>query len=216
MNTAGHPRKNDALESAPALLDALLRVAQLVRLRFNDWLDHFELNDGRHAVLVALARSNDEGFSQAELAIRLGQSESNVSTLIERMQRDGLVDRSRSIADRRKRVLRITETGKSTLDAVNARRASWAADLLKGIPGNERTMLVIMLERLGCSLEPTFEIPMVLALPKKAATEPSASTVSKSEPDPVEDPESPQFALRRMLLELSSASDVGSYERGAA
>lgn len=216
MNTAGHPRRDDALESAPALLDALLRVAQLVRLRFNDWLDHFELNDGRHAVLVALARSGDEGYSQAELAVRLAQSESNVSTLIERMQRDGLVDRSRSIADRRKRVLRITEKGKSTLTAVNARRSAWAADLFKTVPDADRTMLVILLERLGCSFEPSLGTPTILPLPQKTMVEHSASMTTKSEPDPIEDPQSPQFALRRMLLQLSSASDVGSYEQGAA
>lgn len=216
MNTVGQLRRDDALESAPALLDTLLRVAQLVRLRFNEWLDHFELNDGRHAVLDALARSNDIGCSQAELAIRLGQSESNVSTLIERMQRDGLVDRSRSSEDRRKRVLRITEAGQTKLQAVNTRRAAWAKELFQGVPDADRTVLVILLERLGCGLEPGFEVPTIRMFPNQATGEPSVPVGSASQSDPIEDPQSPQFALRRMLRQLSSAPDVGSLERGAA
>ena len=52
------------------LIDGLLRASQIVRVRFNEWLGRFEMNDGRHAVLTTLARAEASGCSQAQLAER--------------------------------------------------------------------------------------------------------------------------------------------------
>jgi DNA-binding MarR family transcriptional regulator len=181
------------------LLDGLLRVSQIVRLRLNDWLGHFELNDGRHAVLVALDNEGDSGCSQARLAERLGQSESNVSTLIERMQRDGLVSRSKSEADRRKRILRITAAGRNILIAVDAKRGAFTNQLFSGIKLNDQLKLLDLLKRLADGWESSFQ-------PSTGAATPF---VTKPEPewnDPANDPASPQFALRQMLQSLSTSS----------
>ena len=48
------PRQIVSVDSA-ALLDGLLRVSQAFRLRFNEWLGQYDLNDGRHAVLSFLS-----------------------------------------------------------------------------------------------------------------------------------------------------------------
>lgn len=199
--------------NSAALLDGLLRVSQIVRLRFNDWLGRFVLNDGRHAVLAALAHADHGGCSQAELAERLGQSESNISTLIERMQRDGLVDRLRSEADRRKRVLLITPAGRSTLESVEASRTVWAGRLLSGISVDDRPRLFSLLRQLGSSLESPASIA-ISALPESLAE--TSSTAANHRFDPTDDPHSPQFALRKMLLALSASANDLSNEKDAA
>lgn len=206
MESDGLARDEVRSSNAAALIEGLLRLSQIVRLRFNDWLSDFNLNDGRHSVLVALSRSGEFGCSQAQMADKLGQSESNVSTLIERMERDGLVSRSRSEADRRKRVLRITPEGLKTLSAVDAKRTAWALRLLQGVPATDVPNLALLLQRLGSSLDRTFAIPQSVS----SASRPLRDLTDRSLGDhpfaPADDPSSPQFALRQMLLELSAGA----------
>ncbi len=216
MDSDGYGCRNQASLNSADLLDGLLRVSQIVRFRLNDWLGRYELTDGRHAVLTVLARAGENGCSQAELADQLYQSESNVSTLIERMQRDGLVSRSRSDADRRKRVLQITSMGRSTLASVDASRTAWAGRLMNGIPADDAPRLLALLQRLGASLEPSFALsPVGVAAPKTAFNE-RVMTASDPGIDPADDPQSPQFALRRMLLALSSSGGNKSHEKDVA
>ena len=209
MESDGLARDEERLSNAAALVEGRLRLSQIVRLRFNEWLSDFDLNDGRHALLVALARAGEVGCSQADMADRLGQSESNISTLIERMERDGLVSRSRSDADRRKRVLRITATGLTMLSAVDSKRSLWAGRLLNGIPADDIPNLALLLQRLGTSLDRTFAIPQsMVSSPRSVSTIPNRNAADGNlKPD--DDPTSPQFALRQMLLELSSTTASG-------
>lgn len=207
--------------NSAALVDGLLRVSQIVRLRFNDWLGGFELNDGRHSVLAALAKAEQGGCSQADLAERLGQSESNISTLIERMQRDGLVNRLRSEADRRKRVLLITDAGRSTLESVDASRTAWAGKLLNGISVDDRPRLFGLLQQLASSLESSDSTDApgisVFVTRNDSRNEDRSPTVAPPvSVDPTDDPQSPQFALRKMLLALSAHAGEESNEKEAA
>lgn len=215
MDFAEHRRQEEGPVNPAVLLDGLLRVSQIARLRLNDWLGHFDLNDGRHSVLAALAREDKIGCSQAELAVRLGQSESNISTLIERMQRDGLVNRLRSDADRRKRVVRITPAGRSALASVDARRSHWAGRLLSGVGAEDCSQLFALLQKLAASMEAsaTISSPALAIFP-----EPVEGTIATTEAtlDPADDPDSPQFALRKMLLALSSPTVDESREKDAA
>ena len=216
MGSDGQTRAMDTPANSAVLMDALLRVAQIARLQFNDWLSHFELTEGRHAVLSVLVRAGDGGCSQAELADSLGQSESNVSTLIERMHRDGLVNRSRSDFDRRKRILLITPAGRTKLESVESHRITWAAKLLQGLPPQEQSRLFAILQKLGNSLEPKF----VSSLRQAVVPMPPATADPLVEldlvTDPSDDPATPQFALRRMLLSLGSVTRADTRDKEAA
>lgn len=212
MDFDGPARTKPVSVNSVALIDGLLRVSLIVRLRFNEWLARFELTDGRHAVLSVLCRAGEAGCSQAELAISLAQSESNISTLIERMQRDGLVNRTRSEFDRRKRVLQITTAGSSILAAVDAQRTAWSARLFHGIDLDDQAALLSLLQQLGTGLERN--------LPESSY--PALSVVSQSSggidphSDLASDPQSPQFALRQMLKSLGSMTSNASREKEAA
>lgn len=213
MDFADEAYGEQSQADAAALLDGLLRVAQGVRLRSNEWLGRFQLNDGRHAVLMALASANENGCSQAELAVKLGQSESNISTLIERMQRDGLVDRLRSEADRRKRVLLISAAGRRTLASVDVGRSAWAARLLNGIAADDQTRLFRLLQQLGTCLEAPMSSPVA---PKSTTYNRIVSDEADPRISPTDNPQSPQFALQQMLLALSSSAGVESNVKDVA
>ncbi|MGH9174497.1 MAG: MarR family winged helix-turn-helix transcriptional regulator [Vicinamibacterales bacterium] len=93
----------------------ILRAAQGVRGHLNTRLGAFGLNDVRFAVLRRVATAAPDECSQVELAGELQQSESSVSTLVDRMRADGLLYRVRSRSDRRKWVLMLTDLGRERL-----------------------------------------------------------------------------------------------------
>ena len=219
MDLADPALNEISLTNSATLLDTVLRVSQIARVRFNEWLAEFDLNDGRYTVLQTLATAGNNGFSQAELAERLGQSESNVSTLIERMQRDGLVDRSRSEADRRKRVLLISSRGRSTLDDVDERRLQWTDHLFKGMSVTDSSQLVMLLNQLGKVLRSASASHNAFDTRTNGHCSVDgqvSTTVMFHSEDPIDNPGSPQFALQQMLLALSVHAHTESAEKEVA
>ncbi len=145
--------KSVPMSEAGETLDRLLRAASLVRSRLGEFLDPFGLTEVRYSVLVALNTAGEMGLSQSELAERLMQSESNVSTLIERMAQDDLVERLRSDADRRKRVLLLSSTGSRLVERVENAKGNWALRQLQGVPADDRATLGLLLGQLVASHE---------------------------------------------------------------
>ena len=145
--------KSVPMSEAGETLDRLVRAASLVRSKLGEFLDPFGLTEVRYSVLVALNSAGEMGLSQSELAERLMQSESNVSTLIERMAQDDLVERSRSDADRRKRVLLLSPSGLRLVERVENAKGNWALRQLQGVPAHDRATLGLLLGQLVASHE---------------------------------------------------------------
>lgn len=107
-----------------------------------------DLNGPRADVLESVAAAGADGCSQTELAASLGASESNVSTLIERMRRDGLLLRMRSRVDRRCSVLLLTELGAQRLNSVTEGRDRHLGQWIDQLTPEEQTLLCHLLDRL--------------------------------------------------------------------
>lgn len=106
------------------------------------------LNESRYNVLDALRRIPTGTSAQSELAVALLQSESNLSTLLDRMQHDGLISRVRSETDRRKSLIRLTAAGSEALLRADHERSSAAARILRTLDEESTAALCQALERL--------------------------------------------------------------------
>ena len=193
-----------ASDAANDALDHLLRAAAHVRLRLGELLEQFALTEARYSILVALRIVSRAGLSQSELAERLMQSESNISTLIDRMQQEGLVDRLRSDADRRKRVLLLSPSGERLLYRVEAAKRKWATRVLRVIPTDSRSTLGPLMKQLSERLEGT--IPLKPGTPAAILDQVDSSIGDvdwpESEVQEREEVNSPHLALRQMLSAL--------------
>ncbi len=110
---------HSAEESQSDLVEHFLQVAELIEEHLTSQFSQIGLNAVRFQVLQFVEASSPEGCSQAELAAEIGQSESSVSTLIERMRQDQLLLRLKSETDRRKKVLKLTVEGEQLLAQAN-------------------------------------------------------------------------------------------------
>ena len=136
-------------ELAAEVVDQTLRLAAHLRGRLHDALATAGLNESRFAVMKRVADRGESGCSQVELAAAMGQCESSICTLIDRMKTDGLVQRLRCTVDRRKSRLHLTDHGVVALAAASQAfaatcgqlEAEWGAAVLAPLRGTLESLL---------------------------------------------------------------------------
>jgi len=137
------PRENSLGE----LSDLIRDLADLQRSLLDPATYESGLNEARYSVLRELRFRQSEGCSQSELARGLFLSESNLSTLLDRMVRDGLLERERSRLDRRKSIIRITHRGAELAERVRASECSLMAQMWNGLSDEIQLVLRRELEK---------------------------------------------------------------------
>lgn len=103
--------------------------------------------DPRHAVLLRHVAA-EEGRSQQVLGAAMRLPGSRMVALVDELERQGLLERRRSAADRRVNGLFLTAKGHQALDAVMSVSAEHEADLCRGLSQSERQELIALLNRL--------------------------------------------------------------------
>jgi DNA-binding MarR family transcriptional regulator len=97
-------------------------------------------------VLTSLAEQGEA--SQATLGRRLWIDRSDLHAIVSELERAGLIARVRDATDRRRNVVTITSSGKSTLKRLDALIDGAQRELLARLSANERRELIRLLERL--------------------------------------------------------------------
>ena len=87
-------------------------------------------------------------MSQTDLAKRLGIRKAATGTLLDGLEADGLVGRTRSRADRRLQLVSITEGGRRVVGEIDRMAEGLGVAYRKGISRSERLLLVAILRRL--------------------------------------------------------------------
>ena len=105
----------------------------------------------RFDILAQLDRAG-EALSMGELSRRLMVTNGNITGLIDRLVRDGLVERQPAPNDRRMQLVRLTDEGKRFFADVAAHHRQWVSDLMKGMSRAEMNQLYDLLARLKQSL----------------------------------------------------------------
>jgi len=135
------------------LVEMLLRLGQRLRGHLDNRFGTFGLSDARFAALQVIREAAPAGCTQAHLATKLGQCESSISTLVERMRASRLLYRLRAKADRRKRVLMLTDDGRALFDQGLAARDREAEALFGRMTREEQQQLSGLLGRLFATLD---------------------------------------------------------------
>lgn len=125
-----------------ALLDHL---ARLTRVRAESALTPLGLR-ARH--LVALTVLRDHGSAtQQSLSGALRIDRTNLVGLLNELEADGLIARRRSVEDRRRHIVELTEEGASRLEAAEAALAAAEDEVLAALDADERETLYLLLQR---------------------------------------------------------------------
>jgi len=102
--------------------------------------------------LLSLLDRSPEGLTMGDLSKRLMVTNGNVTGIVERLLRDGLVTRAPASNDRRIQLVRITPEGRSCVQAITAAQRRWLAEMTGGLSHDEIVQTMGLLGKLKKSV----------------------------------------------------------------
>ncbi|MEV7612533.1 MarR family transcriptional regulator [Streptomyces sp. NPDC089799] len=155
MTNARQPEETPAA-AAPAPRGAAFLLAQIgahAAGRFAERVGELGLTPADVGLLRMIG--GRPGRSQRALAEDLGVVPSRVVSLIDGLQDKGLVERRRSVEDRRNHELHLTADGRRALGSVSRTAAAHEDDLLAALDRDQRDLLLGLLQRVAAQQELT-------------------------------------------------------------
>ncbi len=150
--TIAPPPSQQMETSVVDLLDAFLAASHrcflLSRLSFGD--QHLSLS--RVKVLLALAESKlqqDDHLCMRDLAEELAVTPRNITTIVDGLEREGLLARHPDPHDRRAIWLELTPVGLSQIEQVQKLKQDISANFFEPLDSSSRGQLATILTRLG-------------------------------------------------------------------
>ena len=94
-------------------------IYSVIEKQISDYLRPFNLSPTKfNALMIIKHQGADKGLRQVEIVKRLIATPSNMTRLIDRMSKEGLVERFSQEGDRRVNLVKITKKGSDLLDEV--------------------------------------------------------------------------------------------------
>lgn len=94
-----------------------------------------------------------DGLTQKELVEQVGIEQATMTNTLNRMERDGLVERKKGTKDARLRLICLTSFGKSLSDPATQIAAKQNFSLLQGLSKAEQRQLIGLMDKLVESIE---------------------------------------------------------------
>jgi MarR family transcriptional regulator for hemolysin len=128
----------------------LFETARLMTRRFEQQARRLSLTRAQCHVLVLLGKH--EGVNQARLAEFLDLEPISLARVLDRMEQAGWVERRLDPADRRARLLFMTEKAKPVFDSILEVGAEVRAEALAGLTPEDRDRLLTLLQQVRGNL----------------------------------------------------------------
>lgn len=96
---------------------SLALIYNVITDEMTKYLSKYDLTPGKFNILLAVKQGGKEGISQVDVSKRLIVTPSNMTKLIDKLEKDGLATRSSLAGDRRVNILKITAKGAKLLDS---------------------------------------------------------------------------------------------------
>jgi DNA-binding MarR family transcriptional regulator len=97
----------------------IVRLSEELQRGFTELFKAHDMSPALYNVLRVLRGAGDAGLTCGDVAGRLVQHDPDVTRLLDRLERRGLIERRRSVEDRRVVRTRITEAGLTLLDQLD-------------------------------------------------------------------------------------------------
>jgi DNA-binding MarR family transcriptional regulator len=133
---------------------ALQRTADRLQWRLSEMLKAFGLSPTQYNALRILRGAGDEGRSCSEIAERMINHDPDITRLVDRLERRGLVARSREGRDRRVITTRITPTGLDLLATLDHPLEEFGRKVLGPLGEQQLRTLIQLLQGVREQTEP--------------------------------------------------------------
>lgn len=131
--------------------ELLYKVSGQLRRTYDELLRKVDLHVGQDQLLCQLWK--EDGITQMQLSERLNIEPPTVTNMINKLEKKGIVSRTRDEADKRVSRVYVTPEGRQLLTPVESIWHSVTEKLLKDIPVEERKILVELLQRMDRNID---------------------------------------------------------------
>ena len=107
----------------------------------------YHLSEGKFCVLVVL-HQHTEGIAPSVLAEKVGVTRATISSMLQRMERDGLVTLEADKEDARSKKVRLTQAGNAFMQKVLPPHYLRVSKLMERLTGEEQRQVIELLHKL--------------------------------------------------------------------
>lgn len=140
----------------PELANVAIRLASTTNRLF-ERLDGHLAREGmslaRAALMLQLIRYRATGLTPSELADKIGVTRATITGLLDRLAREGLVQRAAHPTDRRSHVVHLTEEGLRKLATILPEHVDRIRIVMSTFDARERRQLVALVDKLEAGLQ---------------------------------------------------------------
>jgi DNA-binding MarR family transcriptional regulator len=137
MEVRAHPDHHASLRLWLRLLSCTTRMEDTIRQRLRE---QFGITLPRFDLMAQLERE-PQGLSMSELSRRMMVTGGNVTSIVDQLEKEQLVQRHTHIADRRSFTVRLTDAGHTAFAAMAQAHEGWVVALLSPLSESEQEQL---------------------------------------------------------------------------
>ena len=126
---------------------AFLDTTAEVYAAFDKHFERFGLSAGKFTILMQLYTAK-RGLSPSEFANRANVTRATITGLLDRLEREGLVERKAHSNDRRMLTITLTEQGKKLVDRVLPEHFCRTKGLMTNLTSTEKKTFIKLLDKL--------------------------------------------------------------------
>ena len=140
-------------EINPAAVIAMLRIKTVSEEIQDSILDvlqqTYHLSEGKFCALIVLHQRGEKGMAPSELAEKVGVTRATISNMLQRMERDGLVDIRPAEQDGRGKIVKLTQEGQDFMEEILPPHYLRVSKLMEKLTEDEQKKLIMLLEKLS-------------------------------------------------------------------
>ncbi len=125
----------------------LIRTAETLSADLSDLFDRHGVSGKQYNVLRAIRRGGADGLTASQIGEQLTDPRADATRLVDRLVREGFVEREHDASDRRVVRSRLTERGTSLLRALDAPLVDLHRRQLQHLTGDEIETLIALLKK---------------------------------------------------------------------
>lgn len=126
----------------------LKKTAEMLEELHKKFFKKFKISYTKFNVLVLLYKGPSEGMMLSDIGNQMLVTKSNITGLIDRLEKQGLIRRVRHREDRRKILAVITPKGAEFTEKIIAKYKVWVKTVMKILDEKEKDELISVLQKL--------------------------------------------------------------------
>ncbi len=150
---SAHSYLGDEVNAALAYL-LILRTGHDLELLFTPFFEHYQISQGRFAVLMRLLDAPDHMLAPSQLADSLGVTRAAISKLLDGLEHNGLIERHLDPTDRRAWFITLTPAAHTLLQEILPAHFQHIRQLMQALTSEEQDQLITLLLKLKGHLVP--------------------------------------------------------------